>query len=55
MNRDFETTSKRTRIAGVLVAVLCTVLIGSGIDGLAGYLQNGKTQLALQGSTIAQR
>ncbi len=57
MNRNFETTSKRTRIAAALVAVLCTALVGSGIEGLAGYFQDqGHTQLAAKTQAkVAQR
>jgi hypothetical protein len=57
MNRSFEATTRRTRIAAALVAVLCTVLIGSGIEGLAGYFQDqGQAQMAGQApAKVAQR
>ncbi len=57
MNRNFETTTQRTRIVAALVAVLCTVLVGSGIEGLAGYFQDqGQTQMAAQSQArVAQR
>ncbi len=61
MNRNFETsfpkTTKRTRIAAALIAVLCTVLIGSGIEGLAGYFQGqSEMQMAAQApAQVAQR
>ncbi len=61
MNRNFDTsfpkTTKRTRIAAALVAVLCTVLIGSGIDGLADYVQ-GQSAVQMAAKTqpvVAQR
>jgi hypothetical protein len=55
MNRNFETSSKRTRIAAALVAVLCSVLVASGIEGLAGHYQ-AQSQLAGQPTAqVAQR
>ncbi len=47
MNRDFQASSKRTRAAFAIAAALISVLIGSGIDGLAGHY-HGKAELAGQ-------
>jgi len=57
MNRNFQTTSKRTRIVAACIAVLCTVLVGSGIEGLAGHFQSqSQTQMAGQSpAKVAQR
>ncbi len=63
MNRTLDTSfgkrTNRTRIAAGLVAVLCTVLIGSGIEGLAGYFQDqgqAQGQMASQPQArVAQR
>lgn len=56
MNREFQPTSKRTRLAAILVAVLCTVLVGSGIDGLAGHFYGQAIEQATSGHiTLAQR
>ncbi len=57
MNRSFETTTKRTRIAAALVAVLCTALVGSGIGGLADYFQ-GQSEMQMAAKiqpVVAQR
>ncbi len=57
MNRNFETTTQRTRIVAALVAVLCTVLVGSGIGGLAHYVQ-GQSELQMAAKVqpvVAQR
>jgi hypothetical protein len=55
MNRKYEPTAKRTRVALALVAVLCSVLLGSAIQGLAGHY-HGQTQMAAHGqTTVAQR
>lgn len=56
MNREFQPTSKRTRLAAILVAVLCTALVGSGIDGLAGHFYGQAIEQAASGHiTLAQR
>ncbi len=57
MNRNFETTTQRTRIVAALVAVLCTVLVGSGIGGLAHYVQvQSELQMAVKVQpVVAQR
>lgn len=39
MNRPFEASSKRARIAFGLVAVLITLVLAGGIDGLADHYQ----------------
>jgi hypothetical protein len=45
MNRNFQATSKRARATFAIAAVLVSVLIGSGIDGLVDHYQ-GTTQMA---------
>jgi hypothetical protein len=55
MNRKYEPTAKRARIALGLVAVLCSVLLGSAIQGLAGHYHS-QSQMAAHGQiTVAQR
>lgn len=55
MNRNFQASTRRTRVALALVAVLCSVLVASGIEGLAGYYQ-AQSQLAGQPTAqVAQR
>jgi hypothetical protein len=55
MNRNFQATSKRARATFAIAAVLVSLLIGSGIDGLVDHYQ-GKTELAGQSPvTLAQR
>jgi ABC-type microcin C transport system permease subunit YejE len=55
MNRNYEASSKRARATFAIAAVLISVLIGNGIDGLAGHY-HGKAELASQPPvTLAQR
>ncbi len=54
---NLKPTSKRTRIAAALVAVLCTALVGSGIGGLADYFQ-GQSEMQMAAKiqpVVAQR
>lgn len=37
MNRNFQASTRRTRIAVALVAVLCTTLVAGGIEALIGH------------------
>lgn len=39
MNRPFQASSKRARIAFGVVAVLITLVLAGGIDGLADHYQ----------------
>ena len=45
MNRKFEPTSRRVRATFAIAAVLVSLLLGSGIDGLADHY-HGATQVA---------
>lgn len=57
MNRNYQATSKRARATFAVAALLVSVLIGSGIDGLADHYQSqSATQQAAQVPTVvAQR
>jgi hypothetical protein len=55
MNRKFEPTPKRARIALGLVAVLCSVLLGSAIQGLAGHYHGQSHVAGKAHTTVAQR
>jgi hypothetical protein len=55
MNRKYQPSPKRVYFAAALVAVLCSVLLGSAIQGLAGHYQ-ALGQMAAHGqTTVAQR
>jgi hypothetical protein len=55
MNRKYEPTSRRARATFATAAVLVSLLIGSGIDGLVDHYQ-GTTQVASNAPVVvAQR
>ena len=55
MNRKYEAISGRARAAFAIAAILASLLIGSGIDGLADHYQ-GAVQLASRAPVVvAQR
>lgn len=55
MNRNFQATSKRARATFAIAAVLVSVLIGSGIDGLAGHYQGTAQMASNTPVVVAQR
>ena len=55
MNRSFQATSKRARATFAIAAVLVSVLIGSGIDALAGHYQSQGELASLPAVKVAQR
>ena len=55
MNRNFEPTPNRTRAAFAIAAAVVSLLIGSGIEGLAGHYQEASQLASRAPLAVAQR
>jgi hypothetical protein len=55
MNRKFESTSRRTRATFAIAAMLVSLLIGSGIDGLVDHYQAASQMASSAPVVVAQR
>ncbi len=55
MNRQFNSTSKLTRSAFAVVAILATVVVASAIEGLIDYYHGDPQVAASQPVVIGER